>query len=196
MGRNSAKKTPTVSSGAGWQSLFDGKTLSGWKTFAKGQRVEVVNGEIHILSKKTNLWLLSEKSFENFEFEVEVKMPVGIYNSGIGFRCTNSKKLKGYQCEIDKKKSGSIYGIGKGWVSPAKKSAWPDFYKNAADCFVEGQWNKIRLRCLNDHIQVWINGVKTSDVKDKRFTEGHFALQHHGKGDVHSFRNIKVKELK
>ena len=177
-----------------WQSLFDGKSLEGWEARSKGQTVKVENGEIQLLSKKANLWLVHNKSFENFELELEAKMPLEGYNSGIGFRCTGAKKPLGYQCEIDNAKSGSIYAIGKGWVLP-EKEAWDAFYKVAGNCYKAGEWNKFRIKCLADHIQIWINGHKTADIKDSRFTKGQIALQHHGKGEMHYFRNIKIKEL-
>ena len=178
-----------------WQNLFDGKSLNGWQSRSKGQTVKVENGEIQILSKKANLWLVYNKHFENFELEVEAKMPQSGYNSGIGFRCTGAKKPLGYQCEIDNAKSGSIYAIGKGWVLPPKKDAWEDFYKVAGNCYKAGEWNKFKIKCLGDHIQIWINGHKTADIKDSRFKKGQIALQHHGKGDMHYFRNVRIKEL-
>ena len=176
-------------------SLFDGKTLNGWKARSQGQHVHVENGEIQLLSKKTNLWLVHEKEFENFELFVEAKMPKEGYNSGIGFRCTGEKKPLGYQCEIDQKKSGSIYAIGKGWVLPAKNDGWEDFYKVAGDCFKPGEWNEFRIRCSGNKIKIWINGHMTADIVDDRFKKGQIALQHHGKGDMHYFRNIKIKVL-
>ena len=178
-----------------WKSLFDGKTLDGWSTKAKGQIVKVVDGEIHILSKKANLWLLSDLELTDFELEVEALMPkAGSYNSGVGFRCGSGKKPLGYQCEIDGKKSGSCYAIGKGWVYPSKND-WEAFYKIAGESYKEEAWNKFRIRCQGDHIQIWVNDVKTLDLKDTKYQKGKIALQHHGKGDTHRFRNIRYKKL-
>ncbi len=180
----------------GWVSLFDGKTLNGWSTATQNQKVEVVDGEIHILSKKANLWLLHETAYSDFELEVEAKMPAEGYNSGIGFRCTNTgKKPKGYQCEIDKTKSGQIYAIGKGWVWPKNNDQKAAFAKMAGDCFKDGQWNKFKIRCVGKKIQIWVNGTLTADLEDPLFAKGHVALQHHGKGDVHRFKNIRLRPL-
>ena len=184
------------SADSNWQDLFDGKTLNGWEARSKGQVVKVENGAINLLSKKTNLWLVHKNEFSDFELELEAKMPKEGYNSGIGFRCTGAKKPLGYQCEIDNKKSGSIYAIGKGWVLPAKGKSWDGFYKVAGDCYKPGEWNKFVIKAVGNHIQIWINGHKSTDIKDDRFTKGQIALQHHGKGDMHFFRNIRIKELK
>ena len=183
------------SKGNDWINLFDGKSLKGWEARTQGQTVKVENEEIQLLSKKANLWLVHEQEFEDFELEVEAKMPNSGYNSGIGFRCTGAKKPLGYQCEIDKKKSGSIYAIGKGWVLPSNKNAWEGFYKVAGDCFKAGEWNKFRIKCQGDHIQIWVNGHKTADIRDNRFQKGQIALQHHGTGGMHYFRKIRIKVL-
>ena len=180
----------------GWVSIFDGKTLNGWKANFPDQSVTVVDGEIHIMSKGKNLWLLHEKVYKDFEVEVEAKMPK-VYNSGLGFRCTaKGKKPTGYQCEIDEKKSGAIYAIGKGWVFGPKGKDWEPFFKISGDSYKPGEWNKFKVKCVGNKIQVWVNGHLTADVTDDKFKEGVFALQHHGKGDVHKFRNVRVREIK
>lgn len=177
-----------------WKSLFDGKTLKGWKAPA-GDDVKVVDGEIHMLTKK-NIWMLHEETYENFELEVEAKMPEGHYNGGIGFRLTSGKKKPvGYQCEVDEKKSGAIYAIGKGWVLPAKKNGWESFYAVAKDSFKTGEWNKFKIRVEGQRIQIWVNGIQTADIKDDKYSKGAIALQHHGKGDVYKYKSIRIKKL-
>ena len=177
-----------------WISLFDGKTLDGWTARAKGE-VQAKDGEIQILSKGANLWLVHEDNFENFELTAEVKMPDDNYNSGIGFRCTGDGKPKGYQCEVDRAKSGMIYAIGSGWVWPKGKDESAKFKQMAGNCFDNDKWNEFRIRCEGASLQIWINGTQTADVHDDRFSQGAIALQHHGKGGLHRFRNIKIRKL-
>ncbi len=178
-----------------WIQLFDGKTLNGWSARADGQ-VTVEDGEIHLLAKGKNLWLVHEGEFGDFELQVEAKMPSDNYNSGIGFRCQGkSGKPKGYQCEIDRQKSGMIYAIGSGWVWPNGAEETKRFRAMASDCFDNDDWNSFRIRCQGERIEIWINGVKTADVTDKRFPSGSVALQHHGKGGVHRFRNVRLRRL-
>lgn len=178
-----------------WISLFDGKTLQGWDARAEGE-VKVVDGEIQILAKGKNLWLVHEKTYDDFELKVEAKMPKDGYNSGIGFRCVGEKgKPKGYQCEVANEKSGMIYAIGSGWVWPRGAEEKERFQQMAEGAFKVGQWNEFRIRCHGQQIEIWLNGTKTADVKDDRFSAGSVALQHHGKGDVHRFRNIRIRPL-
>lgn len=179
-----------------WIDLFDGESLDGWEARAKGD-VSVVDGEIRILSKGANLWLVHEGEFDDFELVAEVRMPKeGGYNSGIGFRCTGKGKPKGYQCEVEEAKSGMIYAIGSGWVWPKGADESKRFKEMAGDAFRTGEWNHFRIRCEGKRIQIRVNGTLTADVEDDRFAKGSIALQHHGKGDVHRFRNIRIRPLK
>lgn len=185
-----------VAADEGWIALFDGKTLEGWKPSAQGETVEAVDGEIRILSKKANLWLLHERSFSDFELEVEAKMPEAGYNSGIGFRCADTgKKPRGYQCEVAGAKTGQIYAIGKGWVWPKDADEKKKFTGMAGDCFRDTEWNRIRIRCEGKRIRIWVNDTLTADLEDDLFAAGVVALQHHGKGDVHRFRNIRIRPI-
>jgi hypothetical protein len=179
----------------GWVKLFDGETLEGWTARADGT-VKVVDGEIQILSKGKNLWLVHDKKYDDFELVVEALMPKSGYNSGIGIRCSGKGRPQGYQCEIENNKSGMIYAIGSGWVWPRTPKEKAKFKMMAGACFQVGKWNNFRIRCQGQRIQIWVNGVQTADVTDERFSSGSIALQHHGKGDVHRFQNIRIRELK
>jgi hypothetical protein len=186
---------PTGEQGA-WIDLFNGKSLAGWQTDGGDKvQVKVIGGEIHMLSDGSNFWMPHEKSFRDFELEAEALMPA-TYNSGIGFRCSHNGRFTGYQCEIAGDMSGSIFAIGKGWVWPKGAEQTAAFKATAGDAFNEGKWNHFRIRCVGEHIEVWVNGVKTADVRDELFAEGAVALQHHGRGGVHRFRNVRVRELK
>jgi hypothetical protein len=147
-----------------------------------------------MLSRGRNLWLSHKRAFRDFELEAEALMP-STYNSGIGFRCSKDGRFTGYQCEIDQAKSGAVYAIGKGWVWPKGQAQTDEFKKMAGSSFNGGAWNRFRIRCRGDHIQIWVNDVKTADLRDPLFADGVVALQHHGKGDVHRFRNIRMRVL-
>ena len=97
---------------------------------------------------------------------------------------------------MDRKKTGQIYAIGKGWVWPKNNDDKAKFTKMAGDCYKQGEWNKIKIRNVGKKVQIWINGTVTADLEDDKFSSGVFALQHHGKGGVHQFHNIRVRELK
>jgi len=181
-----------------WKALFDGKTLDGWDLRSGGDQskatVRVRKGEIHIESPGPNVWLSHEKSYEDFELRLEAKMPGRDYNSGIGFRCRGkTRKPNGYQCEVDRYKSGMIYSIGSGWLWPGSKRARNEY---RADPYRIGAWNEYRIRAEGNHIRIWINGEKTAEVRDEEFEEGFVSLQHHGGGHVYKFRRIRLREIR
>lgn len=176
-----------------WIPLFDGKTLQGWTPNFDDQRVEVRDGVIEMMSVKKNLWLVHDRVFTDFELEAEIKAPWENYNTGIAFRCDPTPI--GYQCEIFDRQSGSLYAIKRGWVYPESKQALPEFQDANGDFYRPGVWNHYRIKCVGDRVRIWVNGNLTTDVRDSAFTKGRVAIQHHGKGSLHYFRNIRIREL-
>ncbi|MCR9296883.1 MAG: DUF1080 domain-containing protein [bacterium] len=65
----------------------------------------------------------------------------------------------------------------------------------------QGDFNDVVLRCIDNRIDTWINGVPFGFIETKqdsagRLRRGKIGLQlHDGKPLVVSFRNIRVKEL-
>ncbi len=177
-----------------FEPLFDGESLSGWKNPFDWGKATVEDGEIHLKASK-KFFLVSKKTYGDFIFEAEVKVPDTESNSGLQFRSHVEKnKVWGYQAEVDpsdRQWAGGLYDEGRrGWINPLKDQP------KAQKAFDPGGWNKYRIKCVGDHIQIWVNGTRTTDVRDPKDLAGHFALQHHGeKGKVYRFRNIRVKDL-
>ena len=93
-----------------WITLFDGKTLSGWKKVCGEAEYTIEKGSITGITKagSPNSFLISEKEYGDFMLELEVMMPDTSSNSGIQFRshfdaqANNAKgKVFGYQYELD-----------------------------------------------------------------------------------------------
>lgn len=186
----------------GWVDLFNGKDTSGWKNPYEWGEVKVVDGEIHLSASK-KFFLVTEKTYGDFVFEGEVHLPEGKANSGFMYRChVTPNKVFGYQAEVDgsdRRWSGGLYDEGRrGWIMPSKKVEGSiDHFKKAEvqGALKRNGWNKYRIECKGDHLQVWVNGVQTTDVKDATDAEGHIGIQHHGeKGAVYRFRNLRIKE--
>ena len=114
--------------GQQWQSLFNGKDLSGWKQLGGTAKYQVKNGEIQgiTVANSPNSFLVTEKEYGDFIFETDVKLD-NTSNSGIQFRSESKAdyqngKVYGYQMEIDPSSrawSGGIYDESrKGWLYP------------------------------------------------------------------------------
>ncbi|MCP4450000.1 MAG: DUF1080 domain-containing protein, partial [Planctomycetes bacterium] len=194
-----------------WTNLAEDKALSQWENPYDYGKAEVVDGEVHLTSEKGKWFLLTKKEYANFVFEGDIKMPVNEGNSGFLFRCQKRKnKAWGYQAEVDtadRKWSGGLYDEGrrKWFISPNRDQAASSaegeasiaaFRARAGECFKQDEWNTYRIVCIGSHIQIYVNGVLTTDVHDEMDISGYIGIQHHGeKGLLYKFRNLRIKDL-
>ena len=72
----------------GWTSLFDGKTLNGWKPLAGEAGYKAENGEIvgTNVANSGNTFLVTEKEYGDFILEMDVKIDDTSSNSGVQVR--------------------------------------------------------------------------------------------------------------
>ena len=77
-------QTVEAGSNDSWRPLFNGNSLVGWHNPFDWGEASVVDEEIVLTSDK-KFFLVSNKSYKDFELEAEVFVPVG-GNSGIQFR--------------------------------------------------------------------------------------------------------------
>ena len=189
----------------GWVALFDGESAKGWTPRGRVDRLEAVNGELHLFST-ANVWVVSDVQMADFEVEAEVKLPEQSaskddhFNSGLGFRLFGeTEKPKGYQCEIEREsagKNGGVYGIGLGgWLFPKGAKQTTAMREKNRGLFRDDKWNKFRVRAVGTRIQTWINGRLVSDLEDRQSLRGRFGIQHHGSGGVVRFRNLRARPL-
>ncbi len=177
-----------------WLSLFDGKTLNGWKVLNGTAEYKVENGEIVGISKtgSPNTFLATEKNYGDFILEYEMKMESGL-NSGVQIRSNSIKDYKngrvhGYQVECDdseRRWSGGIYDEARrGWLYSL------EYNQSAKSAFKNGEWNKYRVEAIGNSIRTWINGQPVANLVDDLTAEGFIGLQ------VHSIGNNKENEGK
>ena len=185
-----------------WQALFDGKTLNGWVNPYGWGKAWVEAGEIRLQADK-KFFLITEKTYRDFIFEAEIKMPEGKSNSGFMFRCHQRlNRVYGCQAEVDpsdRQWSGGLYDEGRrGWLHPRSDDAESAraFVAATKGAFKRDDWNKYRIHCVGDSIRIYVNGVLTTDYIDATDRQGYLAIQHHGEqGKIYRFRNLRVREL-
>jgi hypothetical protein len=199
---------------AGFQPLFDGKSLDGWRKAGGTGHYKAEGGAIVGFGKniRGNTFLCTEKNYGDFIliFEFQFGDPAG--NSGCQFRSTQRNKtgrVIGYQCEHDNNKNRS-YTAGvydearRGWLYPGKftkaKKVEKTFTTQGKEAFRWDDWNTIVIKCEGTHIQTWLNGIARADFVDtdkRNFTaEGFIALQVHGGKSAHvMWRRLFLKEL-
>lgn len=190
----------------GWHSLFDGKTLNGWKQVAGTAKYEVADGAIvgTTVPNSPNSFIISEKAYGDFVLELDVMIEDSNSNSGIQFRSqydpngNNGKgKVFGYQYELDpssRKWSAGIYDEGRrDWLYPLSLNS------AAQELFKTGVYNKVRIECIGDKIKTWLNGKPSASLVDSVDKSGIIALQVHAiynpamEGRRIYWKNIRIK---
>src|SRR4051812_29919526 len=200
---------------AGWQLLFDGKSLAGWRPFAHKPAGgwEVQDGTLHAIAKVKGTELITEKQFKDFELSWEWKVPEG-GNNGIKYFVTEARpKSPGpeYQMIDDARHPDAVRG-----GALHQTGSFYDVLPPAADKPTKpaGEWNQSRIVAKGDNVEHWLNGkkvlsfnLKSDEVKEgiakSKFSKeagfgehivGHIMLTYHQ--DDCWFRNIKIRELK
>ncbi|MET0520228.1 MAG: DUF1080 domain-containing protein [Burkholderiaceae bacterium] len=185
----------------GWQLLFDGKTLDGWRASDAPGTFSVADGEIVVHGPRSHLFYLGpvgQHEFRNFELRVDLKTwPKA--NSGVYFHTQWQEKGwpdKGYEVQVnnshsDPSRTGGLWGI-----VDYPKVAVPD-----------GQWLTLSIRVEGRRVITRINGELIVDyteppqpsrpegLEQRLLGSGTFALQGHDPGSETHFRNIKVRLL-
>lgn len=193
----------------GFKPIFDGKTLSGWKTTTGNAKFFVKDGVIvgeKNTEDKVNSFLATEKNYSNFILTLEYRW-VEKGNSGIMFRAGLNEKgqVAGPQIEIetnDKRRwTGGLFGEKEGaWKYSLSREDHESARQAVQDHFA---WNRVTIYCKDGIVKTWVNGVPCANFdisKDEnlsKYKDGFIALQVHvGKRGISEFRNIMVKELK
>jgi hypothetical protein len=188
-----------------WIEMFNGKNLDGWHNPYSYGEASVKNGVIELVGNK-KFFLAYDKQVSNFIMTAEIKLPEGKANSGILFRSQKRENgtMFGYQAEVDgsdRRWSGGLYDEGRrGWIHPKKPMGNPynikHWTKERREALKRKDWNDYKIKCTGNHIQIWVNGIKTTDLKDDTDKKGFLAIQHHGeKGQVYKFKNLRLLEL-
>lgn len=190
---------------AGFVSLFDGTSLTGWQGATDGYTV--VNGAIQCLPGKGGN-LLTEKEFGDFELRMEFRLPPG-GNNGVGLRApaqghvaTEGIEIQVLDNTAEKYKTlapyqyhGSVYGL-----IPAKRGYLREV----------GAWNDQTIRMVSRKITITLNGeVLVDGDLDEALKNGAMDGKDHpgakrttgrvgflGHNDPVAFRKIRIREIR
>ncbi|MDR1982102.1 MAG: DUF1080 domain-containing protein [Tannerellaceae bacterium] len=204
----------------GWELLFDGATLNGWRDYnGTGLTApwEVENGSLSAQGKGDdgNGYIVTQKQYENFELTFDWKIAKW-GNSGVLYHVIERPQydvpyVTGPEYQVidlvdfpeesdDDQEVGADYGM---YAADAVKTKPKD----------PGEWNTSRILFDNGHVEHWLNGEKivefeawTDDWFQRKnrgkwkdapeyglLHKGHICLQDHG--DRSWYRNLKIREL-
>lgn len=203
----------------GWELLFDGETLNGWKGFNNESIPEgwgVKDGLLYTTGEGGDLGgdIISEEMYEDFELYLEWAISDG-GNSGVMFHVLEGDYPATYA-------TGPEYQLIDDEGFPQKLEEWQkagaDYAMHNADNTTKklkpaGEFNTSRIRVKEGHVTYWLNGeiIVEYDLWDEDWfsrvenskwndypgygmaRKGHIALQDHG--DEVFFRNIKIRDL-
>ncbi len=184
--------------GAEWKSLFDGKSLAGWKASANSEVWRVENNCIVCDGTRSLLFYMAEaQPFVDFDFRCEVKMTPAC-NSGIYFHThyqTEPFAKYGLECQISNvptdQRSGSIYGVVDAKNPPIRDNEW---YTQEISVRGKRVVFKINGQLVVDYTEP-DNQIAFSNLYERLLGSGTFALQSNSPGRAIYFRNIEVRRI-
>ena len=173
--------------GSGYTVLIDG-----YKGLENFNRVGTANwsgtdGAVQATSGLAEpAYLVTRESYKDFNLRVEFWSSDDA-NSGIFMRCQDAMKINDescYEANIFDTRPDPTYATGA-IVKVAKLTA--PMIKAG------GQWNSYDITLKGNRLLVVLNGTKTVDVEDTKFSSGPIALQW-GRGVI-KFRKVEIKAL-
>lgn len=185
--------SPCLAVEEGFVSLFDGKSLDGWKANRLPESFAVEDGAIRARGDCAHLFYegkVNDACFKNFELRLEV-MTRKNSNGGIFFHTVVQEKgwPSGHEIQVnntqhDPQKSGGLYGVVKN-LEP----------------FADDEWMQYVIRVQDGKIQASVNGKMLVDHQSEPATSklraegGTLAIQAHDPGSTTFYRNIRIKVL-
>lgn len=186
----------------GFYTLFDGKSLDGWKVDANADAFKVEDGNIVVNGKVAHLFYVgpvNNHEFKDFHFRAEV-MTFPNSNSGIYFHTKFQGPgfpSNGFEAQVnnsyksDPRKTGGLYAVKDVMNTPPVG---------------DNEWFTYEILVKGKHVEIKINGKTTTDwnqpdnwkpgeFSGRRIGSGTFALQGHDPGSKVMYRNIKVKPM-
>ena len=197
---------------SGFESLFDGQTLNGWRKhlgLPKGQvggRWEVSDGAVTGFQDPPGKggFLVTDREFGDFILRLNTQLDYPV-DSGVFLRV--GKDGKSHQVTLDHRPEGDIGAIYLPWT---QGMVLPN--PQGGRAFRKDQWNQIEIRMKGELalIRVHLNGRLITDFQHTETTtkgvprRGGIALQVHPdvshvtlwrEGNRVRFRNIRIKVL-
>ena len=184
---------------AGFVSIFDGKTLAGWKPSVENSNTwKIEDGALVTRGNRSHLYYAGDaKPFKNFELKVDVMTETNS-NGGIYIHTKYQDEgwpKHGFETQVnnthkDWKKTGSLYDVVN-----VKESAAKDYQWWTQHVIVKG--NQITVKVDGKTVMEYTEPAdqKPGAQFTRKLDEGTFGLQAHDPISVVRYKNIRVKRL-
>jgi len=157
--QQAAAKPSTPFEGEGWQPMFDGKTLTGWRetAFAGRGEVQCQSGLMVMNTGDPFTGINWTNPFPKMNYEVALD---AMRVTGSDFFCGLTVPVSDSFCSlIVGGWGGSLVGISSLDSMDASENETTRFIN-----FEQGRWYRIRLRITQGRIEAWIDKDKIVDV--------------------------------
>lgn len=218
-----ARGGPAPDDNAGFEAIFDGKTLNNWDgdpTFWRAENGEIIGESTADKVVKVNTFLIWKGgTLKDFELKADFKLSEAA-NSGIQYRSVVLPEvakwsMKGYQADMDGSDTytGQLYEErARGFLAmrgqytrmlPGKSLKLIGSVGESAALkalIKPNDWNQIHIVAKGNTLIHSVNGhvmaIFIDEDPDARALEGQLGLQlHMGKPMKNEFRNIYLKKL-
>jgi Domain of Unknown Function (DUF1080) len=202
------------------KSLFNGKNLKGWHIDvpeldknANAKSPFIVRNGLLVSLASPQGHIITDAICQNYELEVQYRFANTPGNCGVLVHCSTPRVLydmfpQSIEAQLMHTNAGDFWCIGENIEVPnmetrrGPKANWgvtdgkerrvmnlTDDSENPV-----GQWNTMKLRCVEDKITVWVNGQKVNEGFNATARKGHIALQ--AEGSEVEFRKVTIKKAK
>ena len=188
----------------GWQPLFNGKDLEGWKPNEKPETFTVKDGHLVVKGDRSHLFYVGKgeaPKFKNFELRLEILTKPNS-NSGVYIHTDfqpDGWPSKGYEIQVnnsyakDPKKTAGVYGIKDNLTPPAKDDEWFTMHITVKD-------RSITTKVNDKVISEWTEPEGWEPPKNFAGRKlnpagGTIAIQGHDPGSEVHYRKIEIKPL-
>lgn len=198
---------------AGWELLFDGRSLDGWRPYDRDGAPEGWSAEDGLLVRSgPGGDIMTDREFTDFELTLEWRLEEG-GNSGVFYRAAMGEEWIYHSAPEMQILDDERHPDGQSLLT----SAGANYGLHPAPRGVVravGEWNEVRVIVNGAHVEHWLNGSQIVEyelgspdweerVANSKFTQwpaygrapvGHIGLQDHG--DPVWYRNVKIRVIR
>jgi len=170
-----------------WTTLLNGtQGLQNFDRVGEANWQEIDGAVQATQGGKDPAYLVTRNAYKDFVLHVEFWASDDA-NSGIFFRCQEPTRINDencYEANIFDQRPDPTYGTGAIVKVAPVAAPMPK---------AGGKWNSYEITAKGPRLGIVLNGVKTVDTTDAKFTNGPIALQW-GRGTI-KFRKVEIRSL-
>lgn len=186
----------TISQGMTGQStdqekviLFNGNDLGNWVFHLKDPTVDpsgvftVKDGVIHITGSPFG-YMRTREVYTGFTLHLQWRWPTEATNSGVFIHAQQPDTIwpRCFECQLKAGSAGDfICMAGSDMVERTDKSRIVVSKKTGSNEKPVGEWNALKIICMDNSIEIYINGTLQNKATGTNITGGNICLQSEGK---------------